>query len=550
MTETLLRSRRLSTVGRLIKFFAICCICAFAGGVAASLNSVAQPDQKLAEFADAGVMPDILGELKGRVTTTTTANANRCVPNPEAQLSSLRDHGDILGFRMGAGYPDPEDEKYHWQGVQRLPIGRGRVFAVSSSTPASKGGHLAIVRFGSRTTVSGRLRSNRLSTTTQDWNVTPAANDIIVQDLLVNTVFNHPGGLQTLGRYLLVPLEMTADSSDKARVYLYDSLGARDPWSCNQATGAGCLRKVWGFVVAGTGAGTVSAAQLADGRYLMITTQKGIEKFEVHVSRRGKALTDSTLFGSWGSYEALWDSSGQEWTDYQNLNLLTGCDGQLYLLASHQDDGGLFGSDEDWIDLFELHLVPDGGTNADGDATLSVSLNKVAKRHVYCGTLGAKTQCNLDAGGGAWVDPQGRLFFYAAEHDNDGPNNTVKMMEFRPGDHLDNPSTSSVEGCPTLSQAYVELFDDATQSGNSLMIDYVDRSKRNYDRFDTAFSFNDRTRSERQCIPFGYRYRLWMTINRTGPFSDLIGSGKLQSREWPTRMGFSSGCFHDGKRCL
>lgn len=552
MIETHLRSRRLSTVGRLIKFFAICCICGFGGGVAPTLNGGTQPE--VAGLADAGVMLAVQGELKGMVTTITTASVNRCTPNPAEQLRSLRDHGDILGFRMGAGYPDPDGDDYHWQGVQRLPIGGGRLLAVSSSTPDSEGGHVAIVQLGSRSAAGGRLRSNRLSVGTQDWNVRPRETDVIVQDLRVHTVFNHSGGLQTLGRYLLVPLELIDESSDRARVYLYDSSGARDPWSCNPATGAGCLRKVWGFVVAGTGAGTVSAAKLADGRYLMITTQRHISKFEVHVSQPGKALTDPTLFGSWGSYEALWVSkgisSGEDWADYQNLNLLTGCNGQLYLLASHKTDGGAFFSNEDWIDLLELHLVPDGKTNADGDPTLSVSLNKVAKRHVYCSTLGDKTQCNLQAVGGAWVDPQGRLFFYAAEHDNDGPNGSVKMMEFRPGDHLDNPGTPRVEGCLNLPQAYVELFDDENFGGNSLMIDYRDRARRNYDQFHTAFSFNDRTRSARQCIPPGYRYRLWININRTGPSFDLLGTGNRQSHQWSTNPGFSSGCFHDGVRCL
>jgi len=86
--------------------------------------------------------------------------------------------------------------------------------------------------------------------------------------------------------------------------------------------------------------------------------------------------------------------------------------------------------------------------------------------------------------------------------------------------------------------------------GNSLMIDYVDRSKRNYNHFDTAFSFNDRTRSARQCIPAGFRYRLWININHTRPSFDLLGTGSRQSMEWSTTQGFSSGCFHDGVNCL
>ncbi len=496
----------------------------------------------------------IAGELRGLVTTTAAdPTANRCVPNPVGQLQALRDHGDILGFNMGAGYPNPAPYSYHWQGIQRLPIGGGRLFAVSSSNAPATGGHLAIVQLGSRGTAGGRLRSNRLSTTTQDWNVQPAGSDGIVQDLLVNTVFNHPGGLQTLGRYLLVPLERTGDSADLARVYLYDTLGTTDPWSCNPATGVGCLTKKWGFVVGATGAGTVSAARLADGRYVMVTTRKGISTLEVHVSQAGKALTDPTAFGTWGSFEGLWNSTSP-WEEYQNLSMLVGCDGQLYLLGSHNNGSepwSVFGGwDEDWLDLFELHLVPSGTRNADGDPSLTVGLTKVANRHLYCGTSAGKTQCNLMAGGGAWVDPQGRLYFYATEHDNDGPGGSVKMMEFRPGNHLDDPGTSGVEGCPSLSSAYVELFDGTSYGGTSLMIDYADRLRRNYANFGTAFDFHDRARSARFCIPSGTRYRLWKDSNRTGASVDLVGTGARQSVSWSTNLQLSSGCYHNGTSCL
>lgn len=75
-------------------------------------------------------------------------------------------------------------------------------------------------------------------------------------------------------------------------------------------------------------------------------------------------------------------------------------------------------------------------------------------------------QAHLDDGaGGAYVDPQGTLFLYATEHDNLGPEGSVKAMEFRPQPH---------HTCTTITDAWVELCQDDTFGGVNLMVDYVD----------------------------------------------------------------------------
>jgi hypothetical protein len=49
---------------------------------------------------------------------------------------------------------------------------------------------------------------------------------------------------------------------------------------------------------------------------------------------------------------------------------------------------------------------------------------------MYCANSGEDAQCNLDAAAGAYVTPSGELHMYAAEHDNDGPEGSIKMKEF------------------------------------------------------------------------------------------------------------------------
>jgi hypothetical protein len=64
--------------------------------------------------------------------TSTLADCNRCVPDVVAAVSSLRDHGDVMGFHLG-GFPDEVWDSYHWQGIQRLTTGGGRYLAITQS---------------------------------------------------------------------------------------------------------------------------------------------------------------------------------------------------------------------------------------------------------------------------------------------------------------------------------------------------------------------------------------------------------------------------------
>lgn len=489
---------------------------------------------------------------------STTADTNRCVPDPQAALAALRTHGEVLGFRMGANYPAPSCEPGgnscpasccldHWQGVQRLSVGDARVFAVSSSHRA-QGSHLALVRMGSRPANLKRMRGNRMSTTDQDWDVAPPTSDAIVRDVVVSAdaKFNHPGGIQALGRYLFVPLEnipdvlcnicALSDGSDAAAIAAYDVCSGQDPATCNPTAAPA---KLWTLPVS-KAAKWVTAAKLSDGRYLLVVGKDG--EMELRISQSGAALASPTAFGS-ASFVKSTASLG--WDDYQNVNLVTQCgSGNLFLLASHNTGTNLTPGN-DWIDLWQLEITEvTSGTNR----SYSVSkLVKISNRHLYCSTPGPK-QCDLDAAGGVYVDPDGRLLYYATEHDDDGPG-FVKMMEFRPANPVDEPDTVAFDSCPA-GEAFVELFENADLSGRSLMIDFNDRALRQYNDFTIAASFTDKARSARWCMPPWYRYRLFQHDTQGGSIEDLAGTGYPTSKSWPDNPGWSSGCFRDATKCL
>src|SRR5262249_34803103 len=104
-------------------------------------------------------------------------------------------------------------------------------------------------------------------------------------------------------------------------------------------------------------------------------------------------------FGCWGG-----GSSG-----YQNLHLVTQCDGTLFFVAM------CTGLDDDWADLFEVGRFQDG----------SPEITKVAARQMYT-THGA----SFEYGGGVYVDSRHRMTIYATEATTESDNFSVYINEF------------------------------------------------------------------------------------------------------------------------
>ena len=121
------------------------------------------------------------------------------------------------------------------------------------------------------------------------------------------------------------------------------------------------------------------------------------------------------------------------------------------------------------------------------------------------------TNASLLAAGNAYVSPSGELMFYAVEHNNAGPtvedeDRSVRMAELRHRDVLrpanpkwqlgavpggpysvDEGDTVDLDGSlshPSAATPWAQLFEDTNFGGQSVMFDYADRTKDDYDNFE------------------------------------------------------------------
>ena len=437
--------------------------------------------------------------------------ARDCNPPARNLLSEfrrLRDHGDLLGFRMGPA-PDVSMNK-HWQGVQRLTPQQGRYLAVSRS---GRNVSFVVVAMSSRDGSGERFRSNRIAASSAQRR--PPAGDRVVRVVRSDPGFDHSGGIQSVGQFLAVGLE----EGSRSRVAFWDLADPRNPRR------VGTLAHATGV----KGAGTVSIARLLGGRYLLIVGGENANTLDFYLSRAGTGLSNPRFdhVATWKERQLVGGDS--EFGNYQNLGLVADAGGTLYLIGTHRNAAG--GRGKDFADLFRLERTP-----------RSPRIRKLASRHLYCGFPGG-AQCNLDAAGGLYVTPSGGLLLYGTEHDNDGPLGSVKAEEFRPAPHRSS--------CTSINDAWVELYDDTGFDGDrSVMIDYVDRGLRNYGNYDRVEGFEDKASAARWCLPAGSRYRLYQHKGGCrGRAVDLIGSGTPASDR---RFGDRSGIvrrFNDEVSC-
>lgn len=464
-------------------------VAALAGALALTTSAAAQ------------AQTPVLAPLAGDASCTWGAAAcNPPAPGLVDQFRSLRDHGDPMGFHLGRA-PDVSLTK-HWQGVQRLMTGEAKHLVVSRSGARTG---FAVVRMGSRLRGGERLRSNRIGARTAA--VAPPGSDVVVTTRPSPLGMDHAGGIQAVGNHLAVGFE--GDRGSRVEFW-----GVGDP---EQPVRHASLAHETGV----EGAGTVSIARLRDSRYLLIVGGKNANALDFYVTRPGAgspATAPWTHVATWRESQLRSEIPGdREFGNYQNLNLITDERGTLFLIGTHKDSV----RNTDWADLFRLDTL--------GDRTPRVT--KVAKRHLYCGIpsvllpggriIGGR-QCDFDAAGGAYVSRFGRLLLYGTEHDNDGPGGTIKAMEFRGAPH--RPT------CANDIDAWVELYDDDGFDGDrSVMVDFLDRSKRDYENFDRVEAFEDKTSAAMWCLPKGWRYRLFEDKNRcSGRTVDLVGTGAPQ----------------------
>ena len=510
-----------------ILFLTICLLASPPAGVAA---------QDSADF--------FLGDLSH---PTGSPDVNPCIENVVPSINRLGSSGETLGFNWGAHYLPVQGAgtKNHWQGIQRLWLPRLPVpyLFVSSShrervlrangelDEISRPGHFAVVEMGSRENLGGRLRSNRLEFGKLTRDVAPPENDRIVVSQIVSREFDHPGGMQVIGKYLLLNSAGNIEHHrDVAEFMLWDLTNPLEP------------RQLWDspkWELPPNNANSVGVVKLDDGRYLLLRALSDARILEFYIlnsdledNPAGYLGTnglwdrwhhselqselfnpDSTLDLAWGDVDNIVSGVG-----YQNTNLVTECEtGKIFLIASHgRRPQGLGGGD--YIDAYRVSVPrrrPDPDAGGDG-----VVITKVASKHIFPSANSGERQGDLQAAGGAYVSPSHKLFYYATEHGRSGPSGSVKMIEFSPQE--------PVSEVREIRDAGVELYAEESFEGRAIFLDYADRDLRNYDDFNEIENFDKAATSAIYAIPGGYKLRLYAEKNRQGGFLELVGTGAVE----------------------
>ncbi len=480
--------------------------------------------------------------------------SNPCVKNVIQSINTLQNRGESLGFNWGDDYPEVEGSgtKSHWQGIQRLFLPEQEIpyLIVASShrhfilqngqlEQISAPAHFAVVAMGSRQNNGLRLRSNRLAPGKLTREVPPNPMDFIAKAQSITLEYDHPGGIQIIGKYLLVGSDGNiGHTRDTALFTLWDLEFPLAP------------RLVWQWELPGQNANSVGIVRLEDGRYLMLRALTDAKQLEFYLlsndlEQDPNTYHDKRPWDRWDFSELQSElknpdsSLDKTWADlgnilgeagYQNTNLIKECEsGQLYLVASHGRRPTLGGAD--FVDAYRLDVPlnrPDPDQPGQG-----VIITKVAKRQMFPEDNAGERGGDLQAAGGVYISPNNKLYFYATEHGVTGAGGFVKMIEFAPEIPL--------EQVENIDDAWVRLYAEKNFQGRYIALDYIDRHLLNYKDFSTIENFQNQASSIIYAIPPDFNLRLYAETDQQGGFFDLKGSGKVEKIPDLAPMKFSNG---------
>jgi hypothetical protein len=318
----------------------------------------------------------------------------RCIPDVPAALNAVPREGRELGFRLDRAEP-AGGLRRHWQGIQRSSFGAPDYLFVSRSRGRSP---LLIVHLASRG--GGAPPGDRwLADTGKQPDVPPPAEDRVVAEVPYEGGYRHGGGLALVGRVLAVPLV----GRERAQVVFYD---VADPEHPRRITSLVPGREARPPVP--DDASAVALTRLSDGRYLLILGIRSSKILQFFVSG-GRALLDPAL-----EFRRLGRTIGLGVGGFQNLALLTQCDGTIYLAGTHNTAVPPPSRGRDHLHWYVLER----------DRRGDITLKKSGERHLIC------RRCNFAAGAGLYVAPDGSVGLYATEFGSRGADPWVAVEEF------------------------------------------------------------------------------------------------------------------------
>ncbi|HXG65995.1 MAG TPA: PKD domain-containing protein [Blastocatellia bacterium] len=556
-----------------------------------------------------------IGQSGSSNQTSGRRDGMRFVPNVQSQFYYLTEHADPLGLHITTT-PDPSTCR-HYQGMVRAEGADGTPFFLvtrSGNTPDSgnetvcddspgetHNGHLIVFRMDSRDKNGERLRSNRLRKGVHVDSSAPVSLDratiyftfiggdpddpdpakrpgLVLRDgpdNLPPRVYQHPGGMQLVGNIMAVALERPRPfgkevdkelcgkgdlaacdrylnyerAPDRTAIQFYDVSDPEAPVFKSQFVPKNSNGETL------SGASVVGVTPLPNGRYLMVIAGGSSNNSWFFYRSNVDDLSSEDL-----TWEQVRSPEAPETEDpHQTLNFLRegSIEGNLYIAGAR----GRILADRDKIDLYKIVCLTANGEESPncepGDDITWTPIN-VNKPIIPRPSTDGKKLASLAAAATFYVSPSGELILYATEHDNDGPDATVKAGEWRhidvvrpnsptllPSAKLDGPFVvdegSSVNltgsGQPPVTRAFLEMF----TFRNEFLLKYLtaDYKDQNRDDFDNLFAYEDNG-GDVGNGDSGYAW-VWFApqgcsiqaINRDGETENIVGIKTLTNATTP-----------------
>ena len=355
------------------------------------------------------------------------AGANPPIPNVLNSFVKLANERNLLGFYISPETANNLGVYHHWQGIQRSTASDGKYLFLSRNQFGDDAdrSELVMVHMASAPSVP---TGTALGPNRTDQSDAPPTSDMEVA-YRTFTSHKHAGGIQLAGHLLAIPLE-DPDAHIPRTVLFFNMSNPTNPVAVPTTFHQPA------YAAASEHAGTASMTKLANGTYLLIIGGNGAEDLDFYVTTQTHPAntTPSSLEFNWfyrwyesefiGNPSFEWnegwggESGGGNGKGLQNICILTQADGTLFLLGNFSTEVPNLGGSH-YLHLAKLE---------NGTAPHFVRISAVGemKMDTDVGSL----QANLRAAGGAYVDPNGKLLFYATEHEHDGPDGTVKGLEW------------------------------------------------------------------------------------------------------------------------
>ena len=352
-------------------------------------------------------------------------DSNACVQFMPTSLAKLSRSGQPLRVRTSPEYPTGTQRPplgllngnfmRHVQGVARL---QGRNTLVMSGN-ASGGSYLYVAQMQSQAEDS--LWKSNVKCKGSTCSI--PSKDMIYKIVHLSKKYDHPGGIQSVGDFVVVGTDISINDSKGSEVRFFD---LRDPNNPNELTHLKISRE------GRLRTDAVAAIKLRGGRHdgLYLVAAMALKaKITFYLSTHTNLLDPQNRFEKYADWNAKDNFKPH---DFQAIQLVQQCDGELYLIGAYKSKPlfGLPWGGKDWLDTFTVRLDVHGYKY---DAETG---NPVPWIEPYKNLHMTLKQSFFTAGAGVYVDEQTqKLAAYATDYWPLNPairDTTLRFEQFSP----------------------------------------------------------------------------------------------------------------------